>query len=106
MTGASLAQLSGFLAPFVALAGVIVAKRWDRGSQREMYPAQVIADLREEIDKLREEVAVAKKEAAEAREDTRKANARERRRDDYIEELRAAWGSPPPPPAWPEGLRT
>lgn len=113
----TLTTVAGILSPFLVVAGIVIAKRFDRGTQREMYPVQVIADLRLQISKLEEKVAAADKKAEtaeqkaedarrEAREEVERVRHRERALDDYIEELRAAWGSPPPPPAWPPGLRS
>lgn len=53
----TLANYLVILTSLIALAGVIVAQRMARGAQREMYPKDVIADLRIEVAGLREEVS-------------------------------------------------
>lgn len=80
--------------PIVGFMGVIVTQRMARSAQREMYPAQVIADLRADI--------------AHTDERLDASMVRERIRDDYIHELRdhISRGNPPPPPPWPPGLTT
>lgn len=80
--------------PVMSVLGVVLTQRMARGAQREMYPAQVIADLRTDITRTDERLDASLR--------------RERIRDDYIHELRdhISRGNPPPPPPWPAGLTT
>lgn len=82
------------LAPVLGVVGVVLGQRMARSAQREMYPQQVIADLRTDITRTDERLDASLR--------------RERIRDDYIHELRdhISRGNPPPPPPWPAGLTT
>jgi hypothetical protein len=79
---------------FLGLVAVIVTQRFARGAQREMTPAQTIAELASRLDRTEERL-----------DDSLR---RERMRDDYIHQLRdhISLGKAPPPPPWPEGLTT
>lgn len=81
------------IALFIPLASVatgVITQRMARGAQRSAS----FDSLAERLDK------------AEVRLD--ESLRRERRRDDYIHQLRdhISQGNPPPPPPWPAGLTT
>jgi hypothetical protein len=84
------------LGPILTLLGVLVAAFFTyRASTRQLHAntgLQLLNEHQEEIANLRKELA-----------DLRRM---QRIQGDYIGQLRRhiADGSPPPPPAWPEGL--
>jgi hypothetical protein len=86
------------LGPILTLLGVLGAAFFTyRASSRQLHAntgMQLLNEHQEEIAALRQEVAALRK--------------MQRLQGDYIGQLRRhiADGSPPPPPAWPDGLIT
>ncbi|WP_282946932.1 hypothetical protein [Cellulomonas endometrii] len=78
----------------LAIAATVIAQRLARGAQREVTPAQTIANLTTRLERTEERLE--------------ESERRERLRDDYIHKLRdhISTGKKPPPPPWPDGLTT